>query len=1152
MKQKIEKKEFPVYLSDKPTKEPSHIADAIANEILLNAKQNRIIGLLGSWGCGKSSTIEVIKEKLKDTCSILEYDAWENEKFPFKVGFLKSIINQFDNNENDKALNQIKSELKELEQINEKQETKEFSIINFENLITAIPLLFYPLAFDLLDINNNFAFLENWNEFQEKSFIFHYIVYLVAFSFITIVNKRLLTRDKVVCKKNILGRLKSFYNDFIKSEQKREFLLIKWGDFVSVAVISLLTSIIQDLTLLILFLPASIWFNFNFTKLILKLINPQNDFYIFSGTTPETSSFITVNKSPEPSLIEFQNLYQKILKYNDQAKNKPYLIIIDNIDRIEIDEAKRIWSTLKGMILKNNKDNIYTNIIIPVDEDQILRLYNEQEQKELNIDNKSASFVQKTFDITYRVPPFIMDNIKEVLNKKLDEAFGKGGINEEDKLSILNIFNSRNYSNKEDFVISSYAGQATPRKIIKLINEVISLYKNSVFKDISIVTMFAYATHYNNISSKLQNKNIKDLLPKDSITLINIEQEYLAELISLYYGVHKECAVKIAKKDDLIDKIYKEDSYKEIDIQVDNIWQLLSEIINETIIDKPFSSLSKLLNNLMHIKEKLDFEQFSYLTNLIYKQIEKLTNIDNYNSLDSSVIGNSLEMTNNPSDHALKILDLAFRFNKTKDEYSEKESDNWLNFILQIIDKHKIKKENLYNIAKPLPVELYKNIISLIQDQNVLIDSDVLKLEENADLFAFEDNNIILNNINFIVNNPPNKERLSSWNKKLNEIVPSLISLLTTNNQESIDLLYLIIKNLRKDNEALTDFIKSSEYLTKVLTPNANNIELLAKATAILAYFDPTLEQAWGNSSRQPNSHPWRKVFSETSELFIDNFINTYISLTQDLLSIYDLSSHFQNRNIYQTYVIENIDNYTLNSEKFFIEFDKFNEEHVDILFDKFLKNKNAIKTIEDLTFTKDNSNWLYYLSLKNTIKEHVLNNAEVYLDQIEEEIWQKEARDCSINFKIATNLQSENLLFRKVFTNLDSIMMETGINNFINSMQNEIENLKVFDKKYNFINDLLDKNLKAIDDFNLLLVNFNESIIRWLKKTTHDSNSLFTDFIRKINNSDWLITHSALIEKHIINSESNDAFFEKWKNNEFVTNAYIKIFNQTNDIVKE
>ena len=87
MKQKIEKKEFPVYLSDKPTKEPSHIADVIANEILLNAKQNRIIGLLGSWGCGKSSTIEVIKEKLEDTCSILEYDAWENEKFPFKVGF---------------------------------------------------------------------------------------------------------------------------------------------------------------------------------------------------------------------------------------------------------------------------------------------------------------------------------------------------------------------------------------------------------------------------------------------------------------------------------------------------------------------------------------------------------------------------------------------------------------------------------------------------------------------------------------------------------------------------------------------------------------------------------------------------------------------------------------------------------------------------------------------------------------------------------------------------------------------------------------------------------------------------------------------------------------------------------------------------------
>ncbi len=177
------------------------------------------------------------------------------------------------------------------------------------------------------------------------------------------------------------------------------------------------------------------------------------------------------------------------------------------------------------MILKENKknNNIFTNIIIPADEEQILKLYDDNQAEDR--DNKSASFVQKAFDMTYRMNPFILDNVEKFLYQKLDESFGKDRLSTEEKQKILNIFNSRNYKSKENlFVQSSYKGQATPRKIIKLINEVVSLERNSTYKDVSVVAKFAYIIHYNNISVKIQNKNYKNFLPDNSITMINIEK----------------------------------------------------------------------------------------------------------------------------------------------------------------------------------------------------------------------------------------------------------------------------------------------------------------------------------------------------------------------------------------------------------------------------------------------------------------------------------------------------------------------------------------------------------------------------------------------------------------------------------------------------
>lgn len=87
---KKQKEEVLKYLQDEPIElEDSPIVDAISNE--LKIADGKIIGLLGSWGSGKSSIIESIKKM--SSFEILEYDAWKSEGYPFKLGFLKYLNN---------------------------------------------------------------------------------------------------------------------------------------------------------------------------------------------------------------------------------------------------------------------------------------------------------------------------------------------------------------------------------------------------------------------------------------------------------------------------------------------------------------------------------------------------------------------------------------------------------------------------------------------------------------------------------------------------------------------------------------------------------------------------------------------------------------------------------------------------------------------------------------------------------------------------------------------------------------------------------------------------------------------------------------------------------------------------------------------------
>ncbi|MHB8579899.1 MAG: P-loop NTPase fold protein [Ignavibacteriaceae bacterium] len=86
-------------LDDKPTSSDDFnahdkVASSIA-EMIVNEEGGKSISLIGHWGSGKSSIIEILKDKLKNKCRIFTFNAWAHEGDPLRRAFLESLISFF-------------------------------------------------------------------------------------------------------------------------------------------------------------------------------------------------------------------------------------------------------------------------------------------------------------------------------------------------------------------------------------------------------------------------------------------------------------------------------------------------------------------------------------------------------------------------------------------------------------------------------------------------------------------------------------------------------------------------------------------------------------------------------------------------------------------------------------------------------------------------------------------------------------------------------------------------------------------------------------------------------------------------------------------------------------------------------------------------
>lgn len=159
-------------------------------------------------------------------------------------------------------------------------------------------------------------------------------------------------------------------------------------------------------------------------------------FWFFIQKVREVKTVTTIS-TPNPTTVEFQNLFKDLLKgvldLEDGKKNtRKLVVVIDNLDRVDHDEAYAIWSTMRtffdlwtGQTQKKWLEKFC--LIAPFAPEFPQDIFDfedsEAEHKQERNIKTGISFVEKTFQSIFYVPLPVLSKWKDYLIDELGNAF---------------------------------------------------------------------------------------------------------------------------------------------------------------------------------------------------------------------------------------------------------------------------------------------------------------------------------------------------------------------------------------------------------------------------------------------------------------------------------------------------------------------------------------------------------------------------------------------------------------------------------------------------------------------------------------------------------------------------------------------------------
>ena len=173
---------------------------------------------------------------------------------------------------------------------------------------------------------------------------------------------------------------------------------------------------------------------------------------VYKDQIKENETYTTISEK-EPSSAEFKTWMDEVDK-DLKALKKTLIIVFDNMDRLPSQKVESLWSSIHSFFSDKTYDNI--KVLIPFDRQHVKKAF---KNEDANGESYGNDFINKTFDVVFRVPPPIMSGWQQYMADMWKKAFGDEA---ELHISVTQIYDALSKNH-------------TPRKIIAFINDVAAI-----------------------------------------------------------------------------------------------------------------------------------------------------------------------------------------------------------------------------------------------------------------------------------------------------------------------------------------------------------------------------------------------------------------------------------------------------------------------------------------------------------------------------------------------------------------------------------------------------------------------------------------------------------------------------------------------------
>ncbi|UTC74414.1 ATP/GTP-binding protein [Treponema sp. OMZ 792] len=698
-----------------------------------------------------------------------------------------------------------------------------------------------------------------------------------------------------------------------------------------------------------------------------KFIHIFND--IFAFYTKDRKDTITheIISERNPSSKDFKDWIEEVS--NDLINNN-LIIIFDNMDRLPSDKVQELWSSIHSFFAEERYEHIW--VIVPFDRQHIRNAFKKEDIQILTKDNDKDKdnfldeyicygddFINKTFDVVYRVSPPIMSDWKNYFRIQWKEAFG-------------NTIDQDNYENVMQ-IYDMLTIEQSPRKIIAFINEIVTI--KQIVED---AIPYQYIALYIFGKQKITEKGIIEIFSPTFLGAIEFlyknDTDLAKYLAALHYQLPPEEVESVIFREKLKQSLDNNDAntVKEISESPIFIDALESAVPIITNIGNAVESINKIFD------DKMNTQYAKYIWKVLYnKARDKVeTKLENYQYILLSHI-------EAPAQYLETIISML----------ANNKNFNPQQYYNDITKLTQLKNIDVFSHLMPKKLQIEQFIV-FINLAKANINKYKITCDNNEiDTYLSELKLEKLKGVTFI---PylTKKDDLEKYKSKLIDGIKN-----NYDNKEYIEILYTRLKELERPVQKdllsdsniyslFTDWDSKNDFYYDLICMRIAQYDNFNSSYSI--YFDTVL------NSNDPNIV---KKISERIEYYT-SYGDILLHLPEMEFPVYKAVAQELTKNSYGIS--------SAHIEKLLMHYDSINEK-LELSHDVLLSHLNAWRDFAVKAINESNISDIpiaffkavHTENINNELTKHCMNTLSEYLKNLKKEDWIESIKDQTFAYKV-------------------------------------------------------------------------------------------------------------------------------------------------------